>query len=55
MRVIEHRRHTMSAKPGDHLSQVGVDLARRGLLASLVALVTLVPGLVARFHWVALS
>ena len=29
MRVIEHRRHTMRVKPGDHLSQAGVDLARR--------------------------
>jgi len=28
MRVIEHRRHTMHAKPGQHLSQQGVDLAR---------------------------
>jgi broad specificity phosphatase PhoE len=28
MRVIEHRRHTMRVKPGDHLSQAGVDLAR---------------------------
>src|SRR5688572_24465630 len=29
MRVIEHRRHAMRVKPGDHLSQAGVDLARR--------------------------
>jgi broad specificity phosphatase PhoE len=29
MHVIEHRRHTMRVKPGDHLSQAGVDLARR--------------------------
>lgn len=29
MRVIEHRRHTMRVKPGDHLSQAGVDLARQ--------------------------
>ena len=29
MRVIDHRRHTMRTKPGDHLSQSGVDLARR--------------------------
>ena len=29
MRVIEPRRHTMRVKPGDHLSQAGVDLARR--------------------------
>ena len=28
-RVIEHRRHTMRTKPGQHLSQAGVDLARR--------------------------
>lgn len=28
MRVIEHRRHTMRVKPGLHLSQAGVDLAR---------------------------
>lgn len=28
MRVIEHRRHSMRAKPGQHLSQQGVDLAR---------------------------
>jgi len=29
MRVIDHRRHTMRTKPGDHVSQPGVDLARR--------------------------
>ena len=29
MKVIDHRRHTMRTKPGDHLSQSGVDLARR--------------------------
>jgi broad specificity phosphatase PhoE len=29
MRVLEIRRHTMRAKPGQHLSQAGVDLARR--------------------------
>ena len=29
MRVVEHRRHTMRVKPGDRLSQAGVDLARR--------------------------
>ncbi len=29
MRIIDHRRHTMRVKPGDHLSQPGVDLARR--------------------------
>ncbi|MDF2628895.1 MAG: hypothetical protein K0R39_2726 [Symbiobacteriaceae bacterium] len=28
MRIIEHRRHTMRVKPGQHLSQAGVDLAR---------------------------
>lgn len=28
-RIIEHRRHTMRTKPGQHLSQDGVDLARR--------------------------
>lgn len=28
MRVIEHRRHSMRNKPGQHLSQAGVDLAR---------------------------
>ena len=28
-RFIEHRRHTMRTKPGQHLSQAGVDLARR--------------------------
>lgn len=28
MRTIEMRRHTMRAKPGQHLSQEGVDLAR---------------------------
>jgi broad specificity phosphatase PhoE len=29
MRIIEHRRHTMRAKPGQHLTQAGVTLARR--------------------------
>jgi broad specificity phosphatase PhoE len=29
MRTIEHRRHTMRAKPGHHLNQAGVELARR--------------------------
>jgi len=29
MFTIEHRRHTMRTKPGAHLSQAGVDLARR--------------------------
>lgn len=29
MRYIEHRRHTMRTKPGQHLSQAGVSLARR--------------------------
>jgi len=29
MRFIEHRRHTMRVKPGQHLSQEGVTLARR--------------------------
>jgi broad specificity phosphatase PhoE len=29
MGVIEHRRHAMRAQAGDHLSQAGVDLARR--------------------------
>lgn len=29
MQVIEHRRHAMRVKPGEHLSQAGVDLARR--------------------------
>ncbi len=29
MRVVEHRRHTMRTKPGQHLSQAGVELARR--------------------------
>lgn len=29
MRQIEIRRHTMRVKPGQHLSQAGVDLARR--------------------------
>src|SRR4051812_18346376 len=29
VRTIEHRRHTMRAKPGQHLTQEGVDLARR--------------------------
>ena len=28
MRLIEHRRHTMRVKPGEHLSRAGVDLAR---------------------------
>jgi broad specificity phosphatase PhoE len=28
MRILEIRRHTMRAKPGQHLSQPGVDLAR---------------------------
>lgn len=28
-RFIEHRRHSMRTKPGQHLSQAGVDLARR--------------------------
>jgi broad specificity phosphatase PhoE len=28
-RTIDHRRHTMRSKPGEHLSQQGVDLARR--------------------------
>ena len=28
-RYIEHRRHTMRKKPGQHLSRAGVDLARR--------------------------
>jgi broad specificity phosphatase PhoE len=28
-RVIDHRRHTMRRKPGEHLSQAGVELARR--------------------------
>ncbi len=28
MRTVEHRRHTMRVKPGQHLSQAGVDLAR---------------------------
>ena len=28
-KFIEHRRHTMRTKPGQHLSQAGVDLARR--------------------------
>ncbi len=27
-RVVEHRRHSMRTKPGQHLSQAGVDLAR---------------------------
>lgn len=27
-RYIEHRRHTMRTKPGQHLSQAGVDIAR---------------------------
>lgn len=29
MKFIESRRHTMRVKPGQHLSQAGVDLARR--------------------------
>ena len=29
MRYVEVRRHTMRVKPGQHLSQAGVDLARR--------------------------
>jgi broad specificity phosphatase PhoE len=29
VRVVEHRRHTMRTKPGQHLSQAGVELARR--------------------------
>ena len=29
MRVVEHRRHSMRTKPGQHLSQAGVELARR--------------------------
>jgi broad specificity phosphatase PhoE len=29
MKIIEVRRHAMRNKPGDHLSQAGVDLARR--------------------------
>lgn len=29
MFVVEHRRHTMRTKPGQHLSQAGVELARR--------------------------
>ncbi|MFL5733452.1 MAG: histidine phosphatase family protein [Chloroflexia bacterium] len=29
MRYLEVRRHTMRTKPGEHLSQAGVDLARR--------------------------
>jgi len=29
MRTIEHRRHTMRGKPGQHLTQAGVTLARR--------------------------
>jgi broad specificity phosphatase PhoE len=29
LRYLEHRRHTMRVKPGQHLSQAGVDLARR--------------------------
>lgn len=29
MRILEVRRHTMRAKPGQHLTQAGVDLARR--------------------------
>lgn len=28
LRFIEHRRHTMRTKPGQHLSQAGIDLAR---------------------------
>ncbi len=27
--VIDHRRHSLRGKPGDHLTQAGVDLARR--------------------------
>jgi broad specificity phosphatase PhoE len=29
MNLIEHRRHSMRHKPGEHLNQAGVDLARR--------------------------
>lgn len=29
LRIIEHRRHTRRVKPGQHLSQQGVDLARK--------------------------
>jgi hypothetical protein len=29
MKLIEHRRHSMRHKPGEHLKQAGVDLARR--------------------------
>ena len=29
MRYLEHRRHTMRTKPGQHLSQAGVTLARK--------------------------
>ena len=29
MRIVEHRRHSMRTKPGQHLSQPGVELARR--------------------------
>ena len=29
VRLIEHRRHSMRTKPGQHLCQAGVDLARR--------------------------
>ena len=29
MVIIDHRRHAVRSKPGDHLSQSGVDLARR--------------------------
>jgi broad specificity phosphatase PhoE len=29
MRTIEHRRHTMRAKPGQHLNRAGVEMARR--------------------------
>ena len=29
MRIVEHRRHTMRVKPGQHLSQAGIDLARK--------------------------
>jgi broad specificity phosphatase PhoE len=29
VRVVEHRRHTMRTKPAQHLSQAGVELARR--------------------------
>lgn len=29
MKTLEHRRHTMRVQPGQHLSQAGVDLARK--------------------------